>query len=123
MYMFLSPDYSETVASTYSDFTTNTDRLTLDTEYTTIAAKVQLLDQPDEKVESYARIQFYQAYRNEGESEEHLVWVPSIRCNELYATEIASSKFYQTEFADDSWICPSIRNIEIYNNPFLFSSG
>ena len=48
---------------------------------------------------------------------------PAIKCNELYAEEIKSNNFYAVEFSDDAWLCPNVREIQIYNNPFLFDYG
>ena len=40
LFLFLSPDFSETVTTSYLDFNTNTKILSLDTEFTTVAAKL-----------------------------------------------------------------------------------
>ena len=38
LFLWLKPDYSETVQTSFADFNTNTERIYLDTQYTTIAA-------------------------------------------------------------------------------------
>ena len=49
---------------------------------------------------------------------------PAVKCNELYAREIANGDaFYATEFKEDGWMCPNVRSIDIINNPFQFSHG
>ena len=71
--------------------------------------------------ETIARVQFFSTNKADGEFS--TTWFDAIRCNELYDREIAEEAFYATEFAANYWICPKVRTIEIYNNPFLFDTG
>ena len=73
--------------------------------------------------ESIARIQFYSTEKVSADSDTVAVWTDAARCSEVYAKEIAIDTFFAQEFSDPSWICPSTRNITIYNNPFLFDTG
>ena len=40
MFIFMQPDYSQQTTTDYIDFTTNTEKLEMYTEYTTIALKL-----------------------------------------------------------------------------------
>ena len=31
--------------------------------------------------------------------------------------------FYKTEFANDDWYCPQVKNFTVFNNPFLYDTG
>ena len=43
LFLFLAPDYNETVTRNYQDFNTNTELLNLDTEQETVAIRLTLL--------------------------------------------------------------------------------
>ena len=74
--------------------------------------------------EELVRVQFQQFISEKADGNIDMNIFPAIKCNELYASQIASNDdFYATEFADDAWICPDVKEIEIYNNPFLFDTG
>ena len=49
------------MTTTYYDFNTNTEKVSLDTEYTTVAVKMSMYDadNPDITPEMLARIQFF----------------------------------------------------------------
>lgn len=127
LYLFIEPDFNEQAESFYADFNTNEEGLQLDTEYTTIAASLFFTNDgsgteyPD--AETVARIGFYGAHRfNSTTIEFH--FYPAARCKDIYAPEIESGNdFYRDEFSADGWICPDIRNIPVFNNPFIFDSG
>jgi len=111
----------------YADFSTNEHKLQLDTELTTIAASLSLrpdgsgIEYPD--ADTVARIGFYAANRTSSTSID-FHFFPAARCKDIYAPEIESgSDFYQEEFSAGGWICPDIRNITVFNNPFIFDSG
>ena len=125
LYLFTQPDYNETSTQTYRDFTSNTDKIIIDTEYTTVAVKLHMRGKKQTTVtpEELVRIQFYSNHRESKDSGFTLEMFPAIQCNTLYASEMESDLFYATEFAEDDWYCPDVRNIEIYNNPFLFDTG
>ena len=113
--------------STFIDFTTNVERVEMDTEFTTIATAIFFIEPPagmeDVTVDQVARVQFFSASREAGNPSETYEWIGAARCKDIYANEIASNQFYQTEFSNPSLICPDTRNITIYNNPFLFDTG
>jgi len=121
LFLFIAPDFSETIESTFADFNTNEYALSIDTEQTTLATKLTLFDSPID-VETLGRIQFYQAVRDDKDTI-NFNFVNAVRCLDLYATEITESTFYMEEFGDKAWICPNLRNIDVLNNPFLFSKG
>lgn len=129
LFLFLQPDYSEMVISSYADFTTNKERLQINTEYNTLAAQVFFaFDETGKAItedpETVARVQFFQTERTSAaESDLSFKFVPTARCKDIYADEIKTSKFFQVEFADPSWICPDVRTLEVFNNPFLFDTG
>ena len=93
----------------------------MDTQKTSIAAQLISLDGETDP-ETIARIQFYYALRTEA-GDFSYNYVKATRCNEFYADRIASNSFFKAEFGDSSWICPDISTIDVYHNPFLFSSG
>lgn len=126
LFLFLQPEFSEVVTRVYKDFTTNTDKLELDTENTTIALKMTLLNDVGEVVvdiDTLTRVQFFATEKLSDHDHLHTQWYEGIRCSELYAEEMKVDKFFADEFKDPTWICPNVRNITIYNNPFLFSTG
>ena len=73
--------------------------------------------------EQLARIQFFSVRKDGKDDDPAQDWIPSKKCNEIYADEIANDDFYKVEFSDDAWICPDAPTIEFYNNPFLFDTG
>ena len=56
LFLFIQPDYSETMTTTYIDFNTNIEKISMDTEFTTVASRVYLFNSdestmtPDEMV-------------------------------------------------------------------------
>ena len=76
--------------------------------------------------EQLVRIQFYQTVKESKDSKPELVFFPAVQCNELYKDEMESDEFkdfYKTEFANDDWYCPQVKNFTVFNNPFLYDAG
>ena len=112
LFLWVKPEYSSTLSTTFADFNSNTERLNIDTEFTTIAAKLSSHDVSASPIdpESIARIQFYWTERTDA-SNFSFNFVNATRCKDLYATEIASQSIYANEFSDPSWICPDVSDI------------
>ena len=126
LFLFYSPQYQETVTHTYSDFSKSDDRVTMDMDKTSLAVSLTALPTASTgtfTADQVNRIQFYQLSTQEDGTSEHL-WIPAVRCNEVYAEEIAAGDtFFLTEFSSDEWICPDIASIELWRNPFLYTTG
>ena len=124
IYLFIRPDYSATTTVTYTDFTSNTDKVEMDTQFSTVAVSMRMYKAADPELtpEQLVRVQFQQAYLEDGGKVKYR-YFPVIKCNQLYAREIEESEFFKTEFSNDSWLCPNVSEIEIFNNPFLFEDG
>ena len=120
IYLFIKPDFDEQIESTFVDFNHKHARLAIDTNYTTLAAKLDLWDH-DVTAWEVARIGFYRTRRNENDFS--FTFLPAARCSDIYAEEIETDEFFRTEFSNPDWICPDLGQINIYNNPFLFDHG
>ena len=59
----------------------------------------------------------------------NITWIEPIRCNELYAEQIASEvggsedDFFTLEFKDVNWICPNLSNLTVGLNPYEKLNG
>lgn len=62
IYIWLKPDYNEQVQKVFTDFTSNTDTLTFNTDQVTLAANMVVFDGSVDP-ETIARIQFFQTDR------------------------------------------------------------
>ena len=84
LFLFLYPDYSATTTTTYSDFTSNTDKILFDTAYETVAVKLEL--KGDVTPEELVRVQFQQFISEKADGNIDMNIYPAIKCNELYAS-------------------------------------
>ena len=58
------------------------------------------------------------------EVEDDGLWVPSIRCQDLYNdTLMLTDELVAEEFSNPNWICPDLKNITILNYPSLYEQG
>ena len=95
--------------------------MVIDTDFTTLAAQLTNFGSLTD-VDKLARIQFYTTERY-SQTNFTFKFLPAARCKDIYAEEISFVKFYEEEFSDPDWICPDLRQIDIFNNPFLFDKG
>ena len=99
LFLFIEPDFNQQVESIYVDFNTNEHQEELNTESTTIAARLDFLPDPDHTVlpdpDTIARVNFFTANKVDG-GETSFDFYPAARCQDIYATQIASGDpFYK----------------------------
>ncbi len=119
--------YSSKTVETFTAYPFSTNQWTMSTQKQTMAGRVQLSSDSDSEVpsnpEEYFRVQFYSVKMTDGVQDDGN-WVPSIRCQDLYAKNLMlTDKLVAEEFANPDWICPDLDEITILNYPSLYEQG